>query len=54
MKTWICAVCTALLLVLALAGCRQEGNEPSAGSTGGAAGGRADRGAARNAPGAAE
>ena len=34
MKTWICAVCTALL-VLALAGCRQEGSEPSAGSTGG-------------------
>lgn len=34
MKTWLCAIGAALLLALALAGCRQEGNDPSPGSTG--------------------
>ena len=34
MKTWLCAIGATLLLALALAGCRQEGNDPSPGSTG--------------------
>ena len=34
MKTWLCAIGAALLLALALAGCRQEGNDPPPGGTG--------------------